>query len=121
MPPVGGGLAPLPSFPLFGRSGRFGFSSFAGWPIVYPNPLYATGPTGGLRLEIEPPFAEVIIDGYFAGIAGDFGGRFHHLDLAPGSHHVELLAPGYEPLAFDLMIQAHHTIRFTATLMPSAP
>jgi hypothetical protein len=37
------------------------------------------------------------------------------VELVPGSHHVELLAPGYEPLAFDLMIQAHHTIRFAAT------
>src|SRR5262249_18476306 len=49
-PPVVGGLAPLPSFPLFGRSGGVGFSSFAGWPIVYPSPLYVSGPTGGLRL-----------------------------------------------------------------------
>jgi len=118
-PPGVGGVAPLPSFPLFGLSGGVGFSSFAGWPIVYPSPLYVSSPTGGLRLTIEPPFAEVIIDGYYAGIAGDFSGRFHHLDLPPGSHHVELLAPGYEPLGFDLMIQAHHTIRFAATLAPA--
>jgi len=120
-PPVGGGLAPLPSFPLFGLSGGFGFSSFAGWPIVGTDPWLAAGPTGGLRLLIDPESAEVIIDGYYAGVADDFKGRAHPLELAAGSHHVELLAPGCEPLAFDLMIQAHHTIRFAATLLPSAP
>ena len=70
---------------------------------------------------IDPESAEVIIDGYYAGVADDFKGRAHPLELAAGSHHVELLAPGCEPLAFDLMIQAHHTIRFAATLLPSAP
>jgi hypothetical protein len=120
-PPVGGGLAPLPSFPLFGLSGGFGFSSFAGWPIVGTDSWLAAGPTGGLRLLIDPESAEVIIDGYYAGVADDFKGRAHPLALVAGSHHVELLAPGCEPLAFDLMIQAHHTIRFAATLLPSAP
>jgi hypothetical protein len=120
-PPVGGGLAPLPSFPLFGLSGGFGFSSFAGWPIVGTESWLAADPTGGLRLLIDPESSEVIIDGYYAGVADDFSGRAHPLELAPGSHHVELLAAGYEPLAFDLMIQAHHTIRFAATLRPLAP
>jgi hypothetical protein len=119
--PVGGGLAPLASFPLFGLSGGFGFSSFAGWPIVGTNSWLAADPTGGLRLLIDPESAEVIIDGYYAGVADDFSGRAHPLELAPGSHHVELLAAGYEPLAFDLMIQTHHTIRFAATLRPLAP
>jgi hypothetical protein len=119
--PVGGGLAPLASFPLFGLSGGFGFSSFAGWPIVGTESWLAADPTGGLRLLIDPESSEVIIDGYYAGVADDFSGRAHPLELAPGSHHVELLAAGYEPLAFDLMIQTHHTIRFAATLRPLAP
>jgi hypothetical protein len=119
--PVSGGLAPLPSFPLFGLSGGFGFSSFAGWPIVGTDSWLAARPTGGLRLLIDPESAEVIIDGYYAGVADDFTERAHPLEVVPGPHHVELLAPGYEPLAFDLMIQAHHTIRFAATLRPVAP
>ena len=122
VPPAGGSLV-LPSFPLFGLSGGFGFSSFAGWPIVGTdaNAPLAAYATGGLRLRIDPESAEVIIDGFYAGVAGDFSGRAHPLALAPGSHHVELLAPGYEPLAFDLMIEARHTIRFAATLVRSAP
>jgi len=117
--PVGGGLSPLmsplPSYPLFGLYGGMGISSYAGAPIVYADV------TGGLRLDVEPGYAELIVDGYYAGIVDDFGGRFHHLNLAPGPHHVEILAPGYQALEFDLLIQSHHTTRFTATLAPSVP
>jgi hypothetical protein len=116
--PIGGGLAPLASFPLFGLYGGFGYSTYVGAPFGYPD---ATNLTGGLRLDVEPESAEVFVDGYYAGVVDDFNGRLHHLNLAPGPHHVEVFAPGYQPLAFDLLIQRHHTARFSATLAPSAP
>jgi hypothetical protein len=116
--PAGGGMAPLASFPLFGLYGGFGYSAYAGAPYGYAD---ATSLAGGLRLDVEPGSAEVIVDGYYAGVVDDFNGRLHHLNLAPGPHHVEVLAPGYQPLAFDLLIEPHHTTRFTATLALSAP
>jgi len=119
MPPIGGGVTVLPSFPLFGLSGGFALSSYGGWPLPYANSYDV--PTGGLRLQIEPGSAELIVDGYYAGSVDDFSGRSQHLDLTPGTHHLEVHAPGFQPLAFDVFIQAHHTIRFSATLTPSAP
>jgi hypothetical protein len=104
--PVSGGLTLLTSYPLFGL--------YADAPLPYADI------TGGLPLDVEPGSAEVIVDGYHAGVVDDFGGRFHHLNLTPGPHHVEILAPGYQPLAFDLLIQSHHTTRFAATLLPPA-
>ena len=118
MPPIGG-VTVLPSFPLFGLSGGFALSSFGGWPLPYADTYDVS--TGGLRLQIEPLSAEVIVDGYYAGVVDGFSGRSQHLNLTPGTHHLEVHAPGFQPLAFDVFIQAHHTIRFSATMAPSAP
>jgi PEGA domain-containing protein len=125
--PTPGVTGLLPAYPLFGLSGGFGLYSFSGWPIGYADAFgagdafSANGPTGGLRLKIEPTSAQVFVDGEYAGVVDDFNGRFHHLDLAPGPHHLEVRADGYEPLALDVIIQPHHTIKYTATLAPSAP
>ena len=83
-----------------------------------PYPLDSQGPTGGLRLKIEPAHAQVFVDGYYAGIVDDFDGHFQHLDLTSGSHHVEVRAPGYQPLEFDISIQLHHTVVYRGTLVP---
>jgi PEGA domain len=80
-------------------------------------PFDLDGPTGGLRLRVEPKHARVYVDGYYAGIVDDFNGHFQHLDLRPGPHHVEISGvPGYEPLAFEVAIQAHHTTEYRGAL-----
>ena len=81
-----------------------------------PYPFDRRGPTGGLRLKIEPKDAQVYVDGYYAGIVDDFNGHFQHLDLVPGPHHAEVRAPGYEPLQLDVNIQPHHTTQYRGTL-----
>ena len=73
--------------------------------------------TGGLRLDMTPKSAEVIVDGHQAGIVDDFDGRFEHLDLVPGAHHVEVRAPGYTPVQFDVSIAPNHTIKYRGTLV----
>jgi hypothetical protein len=67
------------------------------------------GPTGGLRLKIEPKDAEVFVDGSYAGIVDDFDGVFQHLTLAAGPHHIEVRSTGYRPLEFDMMTEPHKT------------
>jgi hypothetical protein len=125
--PVTGGPLLLPAYPLFGLTGGFGLSSFSPWPLIgYPNAFgagdaFSANATGGLRLKIEPTSAQVFVDGEYAGVVDVFNGRFHHLDLEPGPHHLEMRAPGYAPLFLDVIIQPHHTIAYTATLAPSAP
>jgi len=86
-----------------------------------PYPPDGTGPAGGLRLIVEPKEAQVYVDGSYAGIVDDFDGHFQHLDLTPGPHHVEIRRTGYEPLAFDVSIQAHRTTEYRGALLRSLP
>lgn len=81
-----------------------------------PYPIDAEGITGGLRLKIEPKEAQVYVDGYYAGIVDDFNGHFQRLKLIPGPHHVEVRALGYEPLTFEIRIEAFHTTEYRGTL-----
>jgi hypothetical protein len=93
----------------------------AGYANFAPYPFDADGPTGGLRLKVEPKQAQVYVDGYYAGIVDEFNGHFQHLDLTPGPHHVEVReTPGYEPLAFDIVIQPRRTIEYRGAL-PRSP
>jgi hypothetical protein len=94
---------------------------YSGYPALAPYPFEIDGPTGGLRLKVEPRQAQVYVDGYYAGIVDDFNGHFQHLDMTAGPHHVEIRAPGYEPLAFDVTIQTHHTTEYRGALSRSLP
>jgi hypothetical protein len=118
-PPIAGATVILPSYPLFGFNGNVGFYAASSALFGYAGPIDSgavNSPTGGLRLQIEPADAEVFLDGDYAGMVADFNGTFHHLNLAPGPHHVNVRALGYEPIAFDVIIQAHHTTRYRAAL-----
>jgi hypothetical protein len=103
-------------YPYYG-SFYFGYPAYyyayAGDPAYYGAPAYyghphdpaAYGPgypnVGSLRLIVEPEKTKVYVDGYYAGIVDDFDGHFQRLDLSPRPHHVEIRAPGYQPLVFD--------------------
>ena len=76
---------------------------------------------GGLRLETEPGSAQVFVDGYYVGIVDDFGLRGKVLELTVGSHHVELRAPGYGVLSFDVNIAANQVSRFRGDLQLATP
>jgi PEGA domain len=108
---------------LFGYtySGFAYLPGYSGYPALAPYPFEIDGPTGGLRLKVEPKEAQVYVDGYYAGLVDDFNGHFQHLDMTAGPHHVEIRAPGYEPLAFDMTIQAHHTTEYRGALSRSLP
>ena len=93
-----------------------GYYSYAGYPTDAPGPLDTAGPTGGLRLKVEPTDADVYVDGYFAGIVDDFNGHFQQLKLTAGPHRVEVRAPGYQPLVFDVSIQPRHTTEYRRAL-----
>jgi hypothetical protein len=123
-----GGLGLLydPFWPGYG----FGYSSYGyarGLGAFYsayayaPDPFDRSGPTGSIRLNVDPRDGDVYVDGYYAGIVDDFDGHFQHLDLAPGPHHIEITAPRYEVLQIDVTIQAHHKIEYRGTLTRSLP
>jgi hypothetical protein len=69
---------------------------------------------GFLRLIVEPAAAQVYVDGYFVGTVAEFSGL-----LESGSHRVELRAPGFHSVAFDVRISVHETVTYRNTLTRS--
>jgi len=51
--------------------------------------------TATLKLKIKPERAAVFLDGKFVGHAGDFGGAFRSMKIAPGKHRIRVELPGY--------------------------
>lgn len=72
--------------------------------------------TGALRLEIEPDAVlQVYVDGFYVGASDDLDGE---LTLESGPHKIELHAPGYETLSFQVKIVGDRTIRYRGALEP---
>lgn len=77
-------------------------------------------PRGGLVLETLPDDAQVLVDGYYIGLAQDYGLRGRPLDLVIGPHRLELRAPGYEPLYFSVMIEPDVIVRYRGDMQSLA-
>jgi len=71
---------------------------------------------GSLRLKIKPRQAEVYVDGYYVGLVDDFDGMFQRLHLDSGPHRIEVRAPGFETLDFDVRITPEHTTTYEGEL-----
>ncbi len=112
------------------RPYRFGFSLgiFFGRPVPYrysyPYPVYgytsvAPGIAyGGISFGIDPGDADVYVDGEYIGIAHDFDGPVQPLTLSAGRHRVELQAPGYEPMLFDIDVVPGQVIPYEGGMQP---
>jgi PEGA domain len=106
-----------------------------GYPVPYPYaypypvPVYGYGapqgsvvvgpasPTyGGLALEISPNDADVYVDGQYVGRVADFDGTRQTLTLASGKHHIEVNAPGFEPMSFDVDVYPGQIVPFRGEL-----
>jgi hypothetical protein len=61
---------------------------------------------GGVSLDITPTTASVVVDGTSVGTVAEFSSTSMPLTLAPGRHHVEVRAPGYQTMEFDVEIVA---------------
>lgn len=115
--PGGAGFFPWGfDYPYYG--GYYGaYDPWYGWyPSYAPVASYSSGYDGALRLKVKPREASVYVDGYYAGIVDDFDGIFQRLHLDAGPHHLELQAPGYEPLAFDVRIEPDRTTTYRAEM-----
>jgi hypothetical protein len=69
----------------------------------------------GTRRFDEFPCAAVFAGG-MVGIVNDFDGVFQHVNLEAGEHHIEIESPGFEPVAFDVLVQPGRTITFRADM-----
>ncbi len=112
-----------------------GFGIFAGYPVPFSYrfaapiivygygapraPVYVTPEAyGGVALEIGPSDADVFVDGNYAGHVADFDGTTEPLTLVPGTHRIEVQAPGYAPLVFDVTVQPGQVIPYRGDLRP---
>ena len=71
---------------------------------------------GELRLRVTPRHAQVFIDGYYAGVVDDYDGTFQSLRMESGGYRVQLTAPGYEPLEFNVRIIPGEKITYRGDL-----
>ncbi len=114
-----------------------GFGIFSGYPVPYsysyPYPIEVygyraprapvmVGPGspyyGGVALEMGPYDADVFVDGNYAGKVEDFDGTSQPLTLVAGTHRIEVQAPGYAPLIFDVTVQPGQVIPYRGDLRP---
>jgi hypothetical protein len=124
----GGWYSSYPYYPYYGWAyglGYYGFydSWYWGAPYGYDNGYYGyygneQSGRGGLKLKVEPAFAEVYVDGYYMGTVDDFDGAFQRMDLEVGAHHIEIRAPGYQTIAFDVRIEYGDTVTYRGGLQP---
>ncbi len=73
---------------------------------------------GSVRLKVKPNTASVYVDGYYAGTVDNFDNAFQKLAVGLGSHRIEISAPGYQPLVFEINVQDFDTIVYEGRLEP---
>ena len=71
-------------------------------------------PYGSVRIVDAPRDAQVLVDGYYAGVVDDYDGVFQHLNLEPGAHRIEIQSDGFEPIGFDVRVVPGQTITYRA-------
>lgn len=107
-----------------GRKAAFAFwllglLAFGGLALAggcYPKAqIYGVGNVGGLIFDVNPPDAEVVLDGVAQGKASDFT-QERYLKVESGTHRLELRKPGYETYSRTLFV-SHSLLRIEATLV----
>jgi len=108
---------------LWGADPWFGGWGAADWD---PYEIYGASAGGGssddegaLHIKVKPSTATVYVDGYYVGLVDDFDGLFQKLHLQPGSHRIEIRAPGYDTLTFDVHIEPNQTMTYKGEMKKS--
>lgn len=85
------------------------------YPYWYRRP-FSVFDIGELRLDVTPRHAHVYVDGYYAGVVDDYNGAFQALKLEAGEYQIEIVAPGYETLTFDVRLAPGQKIKYRGEL-----
>jgi len=104
-----------------------GFGIYVGYPVAYPTfynsylpgayGWYRPGISyGGISFDIQPYDAAIYVDGEYVGLVRDFGPYAAPLTLPAGLHHIDLDAPGFAPLSFDLTVVPNQVIPYQGSL-----
>lgn len=89
------------------------------WSGSAAEAAYTTSTNGSIRLKVTPKQAEVYVDGTYYGQVDHYDGAFQHLDLAAGTHKVEIRASGYQTLQLEMRVLPGKTITYTGELKPA--
>jgi hypothetical protein len=102
---------------MFG-GGYYGgaYGGGGGYQGGYGSSSYGRGPQGSLRLKIKPREGQVYVDGFFVGTVDDFDGVFQKLSIDAGGHRIEIKAPGYETISFEVLITPGETVTYKGEL-----
>lgn len=113
-----------------------GFGIWAGFPVAFPSWGYAPFPVygypsggyvnvtpsraayGAVSFEVTPYHADLYVDGNLIGRVGDFTPNHPPLTLTPGVHQVEVVAEGYEPLAFEVSVVPGQVVPYRGEMRP---
>ena len=74
---------------------------------------------GGITFEMTPYEADIYVDGTYVGVARSFEDGARPLSLAAGTHRIELDAPGYEPVTFEVNVVPGQLIPYEGSLQPA--
>jgi hypothetical protein len=85
---------------------------------TYPKRRREAVARGGLVLMTVPDIAQVYVDGYYVGLAEEFGLHGRAMEITAGTHRIELRAAGYEALAFSVMIAPNDILRYRGDMQP---
>ncbi len=77
--------------------------------------IYGVENVGGLIFKVNPPDAEVILDGVSQGMASEFTEE-RYLKVESGSHRLELRKAGYETYSRTIYV-SNSLMRIEATLV----
>jgi PEGA domain len=80
----------------------------------------APGPanSGGVSFEVNPPTAQVYVDGQYVGTVESFDGTKQPLTLPAGNHQIKIRAEGYHDVAFQANVLAGQVIPYRGDLQP---
>ena len=77
--------------------------------------------SGILRLNVQPTSAQLYVDGFYVGKAGEFGGSSSGLALPPGWHRLEFRAPGFLTPTVNVTIDVDRITTYEGVLQPIQP
>jgi hypothetical protein len=87
--------------PIYGNTGYGYYAIDAGFAY------------GSLQIVDAPPYAQVFVDGYYAGEVDEFDRVFQQLNLTPGPHHIEIVVDeAAPPIEFDVRIIPGETVTY---------
>jgi hypothetical protein len=90
-------------------------------PYGYGYGGYSGRPYGGIRIDLPERDAEVYVDGYFVGIVDNFNGVLQQANVEAGPHRIEVRAPGFETIVFDVNVEPGRTITYRGSMRPLRP